>query len=301
MKKYKDVNKKFKNHNRSKFSIEDSEEEKTEDLIGTSMMNSDRKHSLDVEDLHYRWKWSNHASSAHRPDTEVSIQAGDKSSIGQSRYVSKQSSNQFDWGDHTKKNSEELHEKYRKTFNIEIPESDTFKTGEFLQEKDRITLKKMNRKKCMVKRPNNRRNNSKENLYCSSGVWCRKIILKKIRKKSQKMLEMVRSTENKNLLQDMFDEIEREMTLFIKHFQRVDFESVGINLYKQTSQKYNKGLQERLLEIKKKYHNLEREMTELHMKNEKMHKSQQKKPTPVEFDCTKTEEKAEANPFEITA
>lgn len=298
---YKDVIKEFKERSRGEFSIEDSEEEKTEDLVGTSVMNSGREHSLDVEDPRHRWKWSNHASGARRPDTEVSIQGGDKSSLDPSRHVSKQSSNQFDWGDHAEEGSEESHEEHRKTLNIEIPESETLKTGEFSQEEGRVTLEEMKRKQCMVQGPNSRRSDSKENLYCSSGVRRGEMVLEKIGKKGQKMLEMVRSAEDKDVLQDMLGEVEREVALFIQHLRRADFESVGMNLYKQTSQKYSEGLQERLMEIEEKYHNLEREMAGLRMENEKMRKSQRGGPTTADFDCAETEEEAETTPSEVTA
>lgn len=80
---YKDVIKEFKAKSQGEFSAEDSEEEKTEDLVGTSVMNSAREYSLDVDEPRPRWKWSNHASDARRTDTEISIQCGDRHSLGE--------------------------------------------------------------------------------------------------------------------------------------------------------------------------------------------------------------------------
>ena len=153
----------------------------------------------------------------------------------------------------------------------------------------------------MVQEPKNRRSDSKKNLYSSSGMRCRKLVFEKIGKKSQKMLEIVWSTKNMNLLQEMLDDIEREVTLFIQHLQRADFKSVGMKLYKQTSQKYIKGLQERLLEIEEKYHNLEHEMAGLHIKNGQMHKNQQGRFISIDFNCAETEEEAEATLSKVTA
>ena len=133
--------------------------------------------------------------------------------------------------------------------NIEISESEMLKTSEFSQEKSGVTLEEMKRKQCIMQGPNSHQNDSKENLYCSSGVRRREMALEKIRKKNQNLLEIVWSTKNKNLLLNMLGEIKRKMTLFIQHLRRTDFESVVMNFYKQKSQKYSEGLQERFLGI----------------------------------------------------
>lgn len=275
---YKDAIKGFKKKSKGEFSIEaDSEAEKTEDLVGTSVMNSRNP--------------SYCGSEEEAKVEEISIKDGDALS-NENDYdakeepypFSKDSSNVFDWKEYGEEEDEEEDEEEinENTLNIEIPMSRSIKSedevsGERQNDEEQITFEEMRKKQYVIQGANVEsadKSVEKENLYESSGIKRGVLLIERIETKKQEMEDILEDAVEYEKVGQIFEDIEEEVQKFVKHMQKSDFESVGMNLYKQNSQKYSNELQERLLEIEEKYKNLENEMMELQKENEVMRRTQ---------------------------
>ena len=221
----------------------------------------------------------------------------------ESQDISKQSSHQFNWGDESKEeveNDAQGTPEKRNTLNIEIPESRTLKSenkSEEFENTEQITFEEMRRKQYVVQGPNTQDNEVEvdNNLYQSSGIKRGEMLIQKIIKKREEVNTILVSYENNETLITVFNQIEQEIRSFIQNLNASDFESVGMNLYKKTSQKYGENLQMRLMEIEDKYQNLEQEMVELRRENMRMTQEMQKE----EMESYNEEEYYEEEPEEL--
>lgn len=134
----------------------------------------------------------------------------------------------------------------------------------------------MRRKQYVVQGPNEEIKNketTKDDLYQSSGLKRGEILVDKMNKKRKELNEIINNIENGEVLMKIFNDIEQEIKTFILHLETKDFESIGMNLYKNKSKQSNERLQSRLMEFEEKYKNLERELIGLRNENEEMKKT----------------------------
>ena len=192
---------------------------------------------------------------------------------------------------------EDTHENNINILNIEIPETGLMESEKLISNGEKnqdelITFEEMRRQQYVVQGPNTEKEGGiqgKEESYQSSGIKRGQLLVDKVEKKRQEVENVLESIEERTILMEVFDDIELEIQSFINNLERNDFESVGMNLYKQNSKKYSEDLQTRLMEIEEKYQNLEKEMIELKNENEKMRRTQEELQFSNEFEETQRE------------
>ena len=165
--------------------------------------------------------------------------------------------------------------------NIEIldPRSEDRSNSNSPEESKQITFEEMRRKQYVVQGPNVQsnveQNNKEDLLYQSSGLKRGEILIDKVNKKREEINEIFNDMEDGEVFIKIFDDIQQEIKTFILHLEKKDFESIGMNLYKNKSKQSNDRLQSKLMDFEEKYKILEGELIGLRNENEEMKKTQE--------------------------